>query len=625
MTTIDPVCGMPVDESEGVLLEHAGQTLRFCTDFCRREFVRHPGAYEEDERTIQPPVGWGERRVAYLTMEVALANEIPTYSGGLGVLAGDTLRSLADLEVPVVGISLVHREGYFHQELRDGQQLEHDASWEPERVLERLEPVVEVEIEGRRVRLAAWRYDVVGSSGYTIPVILLDSDDPDNRVDDREITDRLYGGDERYRLKQEILLGMGGTRMLRALGCTAIQTFHLNEGHAALAPLELLREQAKDSGDWDFQAIRQRTVFTTHTPVAAGHDKFDREMVRSVLGDAVPSGVLDMISGGDRLNMTRVALNLSHYVNGVALRHREVSNEMFPGYEIHQITNGVHSRTWTSRSFKALFDRRIPGWRQDPLMLRNATALPPGEVWEAHQLAKDDLIAHIRATTGRQLRGDVFTVGFARRATAYKRANLVLSDLERLRAIARTRPLQLVFSGKAHPRDEQGKASIASIVAASRELADELPIVYLEEYDMELALRLVAGTDLWLNTPLRPLEASGTSGMKAAHNAVPSLSVLDGWWLEGHIEGVTGWSIGGREPGDDGADARDLYHKLEHSILPLFYDQRDEWICVMQQSVALNASFFNTHRMVRQYLSHAYDMGEGREMLGQTHDSAETR
>lgn len=555
MTAIDPVCGMPVDETSAISLDHAGQRFWFCTEFCRQEFARHPGAYQRVERRVERSVDWATRRVGYFTMEVALANAIPTYAGGLGVLAGDTLRSMADLEVSAVGISLVHRKGYFRQQLREGRQSEREAIWQPEQQLTRFSQVVSVEIEGRPVRIQAWRYDIVGSSGYTIPVILLDSDLPENRGEDQRITDHLYGGDEKYRLKQEIVLGVGGVRMLQALGCSGLGTFHLNEGHAALAPLELLRAQAATGGNWDFQSIRNRTVFTTHTPVAAGHDQFARGLFSSVLKDPGPSEILDMLGGAGRFNMTLLALNLSHYVNGVALRHREVSSELFPGYEINQITNGVHSRTWTSDAFKALFDRRIPGWREDPFMLRNATALSPDEVWDAHRSAKEELLALVLARTGRQLRSDALTLGFARRATAYKRPELVLSDRSRLRAIAQGRPLQIVFAGKAHPRDEPGKASIEAICAAAREFGNDVPIVYIEEYDLDLALRLVAGVDLWLNTPQRPLEASGTSGMKAAHNGVPSFSVLDGWWREGHVEGATGWSIGALEPGGDvGAD-----------------------------------------------------------------------
>ena len=611
MTAVDPVCGMPVDERSGLSLDHAGQVLWFCTEFCKEQFVEKPGAYEPSEPRSRPPLDWPDRRLAYFTMEVALANELPTYSGGLGVLAGDTLRSLADLEVPAVGVSLVHRKGYFRQELRDGRQTAHDAPWRPERILRRVEPVVDVEVEGRSVRVAAWRYELLGLHGFAVPVLLLDTDLPENRDDDRRITDHLYGGDQRYRLIQEVVLGAGGIRMLRALGCSRLTTYHLNEGHASLAPLELLLEHAKSTGSWDFQAVRQRTVFTTHTPVEAGHDQFDRGLVRSVLGERVPSDVFDMLGGRDRLNMTLLALNLSRYVNGVAHRHREVSNKMFPGYEIRQITNGVHSRTWTSAPFRALFDRWIPGWRVDPFMLRNAIALPAGEVWDSHQQAKDELLSLVRARTGRRLSADALTIGFARRATAYKRPQLVLSDLPRLRKIARDRPLQILFAGKAHPRDEAGKSGITAIVSATRELGDELPAVYLEGYDLELALRLVSGADLWLNTPQPPLEASGTSGMKAAHNGVPSFSVLDGWWREGHVEGATGWSIGAPEAElDEAADAADLYDKLERCILPLFYDRREAWIHVMRQCIALNASFFNTHRMASQYLLHAYALRE---------------
>lgn len=326
----------------------------------------------------------------------------------------------------------------------------------------------------------------------------------------------------------------------------------------------------------------------------------------------MPRDVLHMLGGADRLNMTHLALNLSHYVNGVALRHREVSSELFPWYEIHQITNGVHSRTWTSGAFKALFDRYIPGWRQDPFMLHNATALHPAEVWQAHQCAKDELLETVFARTGRRLRADTLTLGFARRATAYKRLDLVSSDLPRLRAIAKTRPLQIVFAGKAHPKDDSGKSGIRSVLSAARQLGEDVPVVYLDEYDLNLALCMAAGVDVWLSTPLRPPEASGTSGMKAAHNGVPSFSVLDGWWREGHIEGVTGWGIGPKEPTSgpeaDRVDAADLYQKLEHVIAPLFYEEREAWIRIMQQSIALNASFFNTHRMVRQYLLHAYSV-----------------
>jgi starch phosphorylase len=606
---LDPVCGMRL-EQPSVTLDYDGRTLAFCSEFCRQQFQRHPRAY--DERRARPVArdGWAGREIAYFSMEIALDNAVQTYSGGLGVLAGDTLASCADLRVPVVAVSLLHRKGYFRQDIVEGAQVERDASWSPEQFAHPLEQRVRVEIEGRPVLIRGWRYDLVGSSDHVVPVVLLDTDLPENDAEHRRLTDHLYGGDQRYRLMQEIVLGIGGMRMLLALGCVRLQTFHLNEGHAALAPVELLRVQADRTGSWDTAQVRRKTVFTTHTPVAAGHDQFEWALARQVLGSSIPAGVLESLAGTDRLNMTRLALNLSHFVNGVALRHREVSSRMFPDVEIHQITNGVHSRTWTSDPFRALFDRHIPGWRGDPLMLHNAVALPAEGVWSAHVAAKQALLAEVAARSGVRLSAEALTIGFARRMTAYKRPELILTDLERLRAIAKKRPLQLLFAGKAHPRDHEGKRAIGEIFAAARKLGADLSLVFLPGYDLDLALKLVSGCDLWLNTPLRPFEASGTSGMKAAHNGVPSFSVLDGWWAEGHIEGVTGWSIGSAEPQagpEDGhADAEDLYRKLEQHILPRFYDDRPGWIGTMRYSIALNAAAFNTHRMVHQYLLHAY-------------------
>ena len=612
MTThIDPVCGMPVDEAAGVRLDRDGTVVWFCSEFCRQQLLRHPLAYQVEPPPVSPEeVHWPDRRIAYFSMEVALENQFPTYAGGLGVLAGDTLRSCADLRIPIVGVSLVHRRGYFRQEIEHDRQVERDATWEPQQYLQELSPHISVNIENRAVQVRAWRYDILGSTGFTVPVLLLDTDVSANRADDRRITDHLYGGDERYRLMQEIVLGIGGVRVLRGLGCSGLRTFHLNEGHAALAPLELLREDDRVDG-WDVRPVRNRTVFTTHTPVSAGHDQFDWRLASSLIGNLVSREALTMLGGADRLNMTRLALNLSHYVNGVALRHQEVSSELFPHYEIHQITNGVHVRTWTSPTFRALFDRFIPGWRNDPLMLHNALTLPPEAVWQAHEHAKKALGDLIATRTGRRLEMDRLTIGFARRATAYKRPDLVLSDLPALRGISTARPLQFVFAGKAHPKDEPGKEGIRSILQADRALGDAVPVVYLPEYDLELASAITAGVDVWLNTPLRPLEASGTSGMKAALNGVPSFSVLDGWWREGCVEGVTGWAIGPSQPvvGETSrTDAADLYGKLQGTIAPLFYERRNAWIQLMRQCIALNGSFFNTHRMVQQYVLHAYTL-----------------
>lgn len=611
----DPVCGMTVLPEMAFTVFDQNRTIYFCSEFCRSKFLAEPESFRAKLITPSYDDVNEHRRVAYFSMEVAVEAKLPTYAGGLGVLAGDTLQSCADLRVPVVGVTLLSRQGYFDQRLDQwGTQTELPVQWHPAHLLLPISDVIPVEIEQRTVLVRAWQYDIVGMNGYVVPLLFLDTDVVGNSADDRALTNFLYGGDQRYRLAQEIILGIGGVRLLRALGYGGIERFHLNEGHASLLVLELLRAQKeKPSVEWDFDLVRNQCVFTTHTPIPAGHDQFEYDLVARVLGEFVPFDVLRMLGGQERLNMTLLAMNLSRYVNGVAQRHEEVSRAMFPGYPIHHITNGVHAWRWTCDSFKALYDRYLPGWANDPAMLRKALSLPHEEVWAAHLAAKSHLLETIKERTGRVLSPDALTIGFARRATQYKRADLVFSDLDRLRGIAKqVGPLQFVFAGKAHPHDAVGKEMIRRIVGLAQQIGDEIPIVYLENYDLDLAQLLVAGSDLWLNTPQRPLEASGTSGMKAALNGVLNFSVLDGWWIEGQIEGVTGWGIGARAPElnqDDvlsQQDAEDLYRKLHDVIVPMFYHQREQWVGMMCNSIALLASYFNTHRVVQQYVTNAY-------------------
>jgi starch phosphorylase len=553
-------------------------------------------------------------------MEIAFHPEIPTYSGGLGVLAGDTVRSAADWGVPLVAVTLVHREGYFNQSIdAEGLQHESPASWDVEKHLERLEPVICVQIECRNVLVRAWRYVMKGVKGATVPILLLDTDMPENSVEDRTLTDHLYGGDPRYRLCQEAILGIGGMRMLRALGYNALERFHLNEGHAALLTLELLNERLSERGETspsleDVAAIRRRCVFTTHTPVPAGHDRFPIALVDQVLGrqDLLRSHPSTIHDG--HLNMTYLALNFSRYTNGVAKRHGEVSRRMFPEYAVDQITNGVHAATWTSGAIAQLFDRYIAHWREENFNLRLATGIPRNEVWDAHHAAKRTLIDHINGSMGVEMSADAFTIGFARRAATYKRADMLVSDVQRLKSIAaRFGPIQIVYGGKAHPHDGGGKEIIQRVHEHLRALAPEIRAVYLPNYEMHLGAMITAGVDLWVNTPQRPLEASGTSGMKAALNGVPSLSILDGWWVEGCIENVTGWAIGHDAPLDElvngnhsDAEAAILYDKLEHVILPMFTQNRDQFIDIMRHAIAINGSYFNTQRMVQEYVVKAY-------------------
>ena len=542
-------------------------------------------------------------------------NEIPTYSGGLGVLAGDMVKSSADLKLPLVAVTLLSRKGYFQQEItKEGKQIEHPAEWEPPKNMESLPTVVKVQIQRREVRIKAWRYDVQSLTGGVVPIFFLDTDVEGNFPEDREITSFLYGGGERDRLKQEIVLGIGGARMLEALGF-GIRKYHMNEGHSSLLTLELLQRYGMD-----IDRVRQLCVFTTHTPVEAGHDRFCYDLVQEIMGEIVPLEVLKRFGGHDRLNMTRLALNLSEFINGVAKRHKDVSINLFPGYEIHSITNGIHSYTWTCESFRRLYDKYLPGWANEPELLVRVGGIPDEEIWQAHMEAKRKLIDYVNEVTDICMNSmnydgmdwDTLTLGFARRAAGYKRANLLFSDLERLRKNNKKGTIQIVFAGKAHPRDGTGKRLIQEIFGYIEKLKGEIKIVYLEDYDMGLAAKLIPGVDVWLNTPLRPLEASGTSGMKAAHNGVINFSVLDGWWVEGWVEGITGWAIGphpNERVSTEEAKIReldDLYNKLDYVIIPMFYQKRDEWIKMMKNSIGKIAYYFNSHRMMRRYVTEAY-------------------
>ncbi|OGW90910.1 MAG: alpha-glucan phosphorylase [Omnitrophica bacterium RIFCSPHIGHO2_02_FULL_63_14] len=558
--------------------------------------------------------------IAYYSMEIALRSDIPTYSGGLGVLAGDLLRTAADLQVPMVGVGLCYRKGHFRQRIDgEGWQQESPVAWTVEDHLRPAAPRVTVTIEGRTVHLRAWEYRFRGPKGSEVPVYLLDSDLPENAEADRALTHTLYGGDGRYRLCQEIILGLGGVRMLRALGHHDLRRFHMNEGHAGLLTLELLTERLRADTRRgltaeDEAAVRQQCVFTTHTPVPAGHDRFPMDLVRKVLGPHPAFEALPQHYGGADgvLDLATVGLGMSGYVNGVARRHAEIARRLYGRPEIDWITNGVHLDTWAAPELQALFDQYVPHWRDDNLNLRHAMGIPLTELWMAHQAAKARLIQAVRQRTGVALKPEVLTLGFARRATPYKRAGLLFHDPERLKGLAaKAGGLQILYSGKAHPREQEGKAMIHQVVQAARALAPAVTVAYLEDYDLALGQLLTAGVDIWVNNPRPPLEASGTSGMKAAVNGVPSVSVLDGWWVEGHLEGVTGWAIGPFEPNppesrDDAADAGRLYDVLTHKVVPLYAIDRHRFTEVMRSSIALNGSYFNTQRMLRQYVTNAY-------------------
>jgi starch phosphorylase len=550
--------------------------------------------------------------VAYFSMEIAINPGMPTYSGGLGVLAGDTLRSAADLGVPLVAFTLVHRKGYFQQHLdAKGVQTEDVQPWNPSDFCTEEPARVTVSVEDRIVTLRAWRYDLVGRYGHIVPIYLLDTDLEGNSGWDRGLTDHLYGGDTNYRLQQEIVLGMGGVRMANALG-HKVNVYHMNEGHAALLTLALLESQLGGgplgaATETDIEQVRRKCVFTTHTPVPAGHDRFSTEQTIRILGGDRTARLEKMGCFRDgMLNMTLLALRFSRYANGVAMQHAKVSRAMFPEFAIDSITNGVHAPTWVSEPVQTLLDANFSSWRRDNLYLRNAIDLPEKDILAAHATAKGDLLAEVAARTGLVFNPKVLTLGFARRVATYKRATLLFTDPERLAKIATAAGgLQIVYAGKAHPQDEPGKALIQEVFADAARLSnDMLRVVYLENYGWDLGALLTAGVDVWVNTPRRPYEASGTSGMKAALNGVPSLSILDGWWIEGCIEGFTGWAI--EDGANDAEEAASLYQKLESVIVPLYLDAPEKWAHVMRHTLAFNGSYFNTNRMVKQYTRNAY-------------------
>ena len=553
-------------------------------------------------------------RIAYFSMEIALRPEMHTYSGGLGVLAGDTARSCADLELPVVFVTLASRSGYLKQEIdREGRQIDRPDPWDPAAWTVPLGAMIAVSIEGREVWIRPWLHTYTCPLGNCVPVLLLDTDLDQNTPEDRKITDCLYDGDVAYRLKQEVVLGIGGVRILQALGFD-VRIYHMNEGHSALLAVQLLHFFRLPSEDvrpgesfYDPARVREMCVFTTHTPVEAAADRFPYELVQRVLGDYIEIAELKILGGNDVLNMTLLALNLSGYVNGVARRHAETTIRIFPGYHVRAITNGVHAQTWTHASFARIYQREFPHWGHEPEVLTRADQLADDVVWSAHQDAKRDLLDLVKEMSGLKMQPEVPIIGFARRMTGYKRPDLLFTDVERLTSIARQHPFQLVFAGKAHPRDEQGKNLIAELCNYARQLSNAIPMAFLPNYDMAMAAKLVAGADVWLNTPLPPMEASGTSGMKAAFNGVLNLSVLDGWWIEGCIEGTTGWAIDrSREFGAGSGHAEELYRKLSDTVLPLFYTDRARWIWMMKQSISKIGSYFNSQRMMRRYATEAY-------------------
>lgn len=589
-----PVCGTKLDigniktRLDIVCDNFWGKKFCFCSKNCKNHFFNDP-------------------KIAYFSMEIGIKNEIPTYSGGLGVLAGDIVKASADLKLQMVALTLASRKGYFKQIItNEGEQQEYPQEWDPSKSLFKIPKTTTITLEDRPVKIQAWLYEHRSPNGGLIPIFFLDTDVEGNSPEDRRITDYLYGGDKKYRLKQEIVLGIGGTRILEAISIK-INKYHMNEGQSALLTLELLKKFNLNS-----EKVQNHCVFTTHTPIEAAFDQFSYELFQKLLGNQYMLSTVKQYAGQENLNMTYLALNLSKYVNGVSKAHMKYSKKMFPGHYIRSVTNGVHSFTWTCKYFRQLFDKYIPSWANEPVLLVRASDIPNIEIWDAHTQAKQQLLNYIKQKSNVNLDPQVLTIGFARRATGYKRSTLIFSDLDRLKEINKKSKFQIIFAGKAHPRDIEGKELIKTIYRYAHELKDQIKIVYLENYDMNIASLLTSGVDVWLNTPIPPMEASGTSGMKAAHNGVLNFSILDGWWIEGCIEGVTGWGIG-PHPSElvtieerKKRELSDLYSKLEYLILPNYYQSRDSWINLMKNSISKIAYYFQTQGVVKRYITEAY-------------------
>ena len=528
--------------------------------------------------------------VAYLSAEVGFESGLHTYSGGLGVLAGDHIKSAADAGLDLVGCTLLYREGYGRQHLDEkGNQTETFGEIDPHEFLCDTGVEIELPLDGTTLYSKIWMYRIKG-----LPTYFLDTRHPDNSPDHRSLGNRLYGGDDSTRIRQEYLLGVGGIRALQALG-HEITGLHLNEGHCTFAMLEMLHQ------GWSREELRQRCLFTTHTPVPAGHDRFGWEEVEVVLGELFPEDARELVGDENLCSMSHLAVALAGQVNAVSNLNAYVASGMFEGTHIHPITNGVHHETWTSPAMSNLFDEHLKGWRDDPTILAHAGKIPDVGLMEARQEARAILRDLVRASTGVEFHKERLTIGFARRFATYKRANLVFSDLERLRRIG-TGKIQFVFAGKAHPRDEGGKQLIRDIFEGAAQVADEIPVAFLEDYSMDTGLAMTSGVDIWLNNPIRPMEASGTSGMKAAMNGVPNCSILDGWWPEACEHGVNGWGIGeGEDERDDARDAIAVYDTLEHEVLPAWNGRSEHWNDLMRASIATSARFTGA-RMISDYL-----------------------
>jgi len=540
-------------------------------------------------------------QIAYFSAEIGLSSSLPTYSGGLGVLAGDHIKASTDAGISMVGISLLYKEGYFKQGLDEyGKQIESYPRFDLNSKLKQLPNKFTVHLRGRDVRVGVYEYLYKGEEDQVTPIYFLDTDLEENDTDDRIISLRLYSGGEDHRILQEALLGFGGIYLLDILGYKNIKTYHMNEGHCSFLTLALLK---KFNGNED--KVRSLCHFTTHTPVPAGHDQFSVNRCRELVDTLLPDNLnLPSWIQNNQLHMTELGLYFSRSANGVSELHGEVARNQFPSFSIDYITNGIYHPYWLGQSFQSLFDSKIPNWRTKPSLLLGLNDITDDEINNAHLHQKNILLKYANQQSKKILSSEILTIGFARRAAEYKRARLIFSNIDRLADLGKNK-IQIIFSGKAHPKDEKGKDIIQGIFEDANKLKGFVEIIFLENYDMRLGRMITSGVDVWLNTPLRPNEASGTSGMKAALNGIPNLSILDGWWVEGCVNDKNGWAIGSADSCDDKSDAESLYDILENKVIPTFYNDNKKWVDMMRSSIQ-TAVDFTAHRMIEQYNKNFY-------------------
>ena len=536
-------------------------------------------------------------KVAYFSAEVGVNEDIKTYSGGLGILAGGTIKAMADLGVPFCAITLLYKFGYFKQKIENDLQVELKDEWDYEKLLEDTGKQVKVNISGVDVLVKIWKYEVQGVKGHKVPIFFLDTNVDSNPDWAVELTNHLYVGD---RLSQEIVLGMGGFRALDVLGINkSIEKYHMNEGHSSFLTLELYKRLGETVG-WDDGLVKDKCVFTTHTPIAAGHDRFSYEEVYNKLEGE--EGLIPLhirkLAGDDELNTTKLAMSFSSFVNGVSRKHGEVTTKMFPSYTIDYVTNGVHASSWVSIYLGEVYDKYISGWREDSCKLKEVFKIPNSEIFKGHNLAKKELIKFVNDNnvTGAKLRDDVLTIGFARRFIAYKDAELIFQNVNNLKRLGKK--VQFIFAGKSHKNDGLGKDIMRRIIQRAKELNEFVSIAFIENYSFNVGKKLVAGCDLWLNTPIPFNEASGTSGMKAAVNGCMHFSRLDGWSIESFEMNGGGFPI---------CEYEDFITTLEYKIIPMYYARdKSQWVGEMKLSIGNSGSYFNTHRMAREYIKKAY-------------------